>query len=341
MTASRTAILHLGTYKTGSSSIQNLLHGNRARLAAAGILYPKAGLIPDDEIGHRHRNLILRFMRGDTNSYVMAALRRELAAAAQDTVILSNESWSHPRHLPMLGGFAAELADLGLTRIRGVVFLRRLIDYKVSHYREFTWNQGNRLPFGAYILGTPGMFDYLFLIRAFRAVFGPDLAVLDYARIGDSADAFLGAAGFADLRAGLEPVARANILPIGALEIEAVRQANAAGLKPGRARAFLAYLKAGQPELFAGDWTERTAPLRPFMGAQYRRELAGLLGWPAADVEALLEDRPTLGRPVTEAAEPIRASLRLWQETAGGADSPGRGPENGARDDPDESPDAA
>lgn len=41
MTDGRTAILHLGTYKTGSSAIQNFLYANRALLAERGLLYPR------------------------------------------------------------------------------------------------------------------------------------------------------------------------------------------------------------------------------------------------------------------------------------------------------------
>lgn len=309
MTASRTAILHLGTYKTGSSSIQNLLYANRDRLAAQDVLYPEAGLIKSEVIGYRHRNLVIRYMKGALTTYVTEPLRRELDENRQGRVIISNESWSSPRHLPMLGGFAADLQDMGFDRVAGIGFLRRLVDYRVSHYREFTYNQGNAIPFGSYVLGTPGVFDYLFLARNFRAIFGADLHLLRYGAAGDSVAAFFAAAGIPDLLPGLTPIAKANVKPVGALGIEVIRQANKAGMKEPAARAFLARFEAAHPDLFREEWTEREGPETFCYGRRYRQDLAATLGWHADEVDALLEDRSVSGRPVREAAAQIAAAL--------------------------------
>ncbi len=51
-------IFHLGTFKTGSSSIQNTLWANRKLLRKQGILYPKTGLKKSEaETGIRHSPL--------------------------------------------------------------------------------------------------------------------------------------------------------------------------------------------------------------------------------------------------------------------------------------------
>lgn len=235
MTDGRTAILHLGTYKTGSSAIQNFLYANRALLAERGLLYPQTGLIKSDEIGYRHRRLVEAVLKGEAGSYVPRPLRDELQQSPQPKVLFSAKSWSNPRQIPILGGFATELGDIGIARVEGVVFLRRLIDYKISHYREFTTRHGNRKPFHDYVRQAPGMFDYLFLIRNFRAIFGARLRVLDYARTDNSITALFDGLGWSGLLAGLETDTRANLRPLGALEVEIIRQASLAGLpRPAR-----------------------------------------------------------------------------------------------------------
>jgi hypothetical protein len=42
----RVCFLHIGVYKTGSSSIQWALYSQRAALAERGYLYPASGVVP-------------------------------------------------------------------------------------------------------------------------------------------------------------------------------------------------------------------------------------------------------------------------------------------------------
>lgn len=309
MILGRTAILHLGTFKTGSSSLQNLLYANSDPLAELDVLYPAAGLIRDEVIGNRHRDLISRYMKGELKTYMTETLSHELRTTTQSRVIISNESWSSPRHLPMLGGFVGDLCDMGFGRVCGIGFLRRLIDYRVSHFREFTYNWGNRAPFDAYSLGTPGMFDFLFLTRNYRTIFATDLQLLRYDAASDTVTAFFAAAGLSDLLPGLVPVAKANVRPVGALGIEVIRQANKAGLNKADGRAVLARFEANNPALFQQEWTERTAPETFCYGRSYRQTLAACLGWQADEVDMLLEDRPISGRPVSEATTQIAQAV--------------------------------
>lgn len=315
MTANRTAILHLGSYKTGSSAIQSLLYRNRAHLADRGLLYPQSGLIRSAVIGQRHRRLADAVLSGKTSSYVTAELRRELQENPQETVVFSAESWSNPRQIPMLGGFVAELADLGFDRVAGVGFLRRLIDYKVSHYREFTYRQGNKTPFHSYVLQPPGMFDYLYLLRNWRAIFGTHLHVLNYAQTENSITDFFGAAGLSPLLEGLDPEERVNIRPVGALGVEVMRQANLHGLPHRKGLDLIDHVESRHPDLFDQEWTERENPEGFVYGAGYRRELAAMLDWPAEEVEQLLEDRPLTGRPVAEALAQIVPTIGEWLAT--------------------------
>jgi hypothetical protein len=91
----RRAIIHIGTPRTGTSSLQMLLHTRRADLARVGILYPD--LTPASaatpHVSHQHLGETLdgrrpRRERGE----LLARLDRALAASRDDVAILSYES---------------------------------------------------------------------------------------------------------------------------------------------------------------------------------------------------------------------------------------------------------
>lgn len=309
---SKTLILHLGSYKTGSSSIQNLLFSNIDKLAEYGILYPQSGLDRSDVIGSRHRNLITPVVQGNTSSYVTHDLRKELETAERQTVIISSEAWSNPRFQAMLGGFAAELADLGFDEIIGVVFLRNLTDYKVSFYRQQTYRGKNKVPFHGFMLQTPGIYDYLFLIRSLRSIFGSRLHIIDYSHIDDSIEAFFGAIGLSSLLPELYPVERSNVRSVGALDVEIKRQANRAGLPQKKAINFIRHVETRHPDMFRQHWTERKKSEDFVYGSRYRKDLADITGWSAEAVDRVLEDRPLNGRRVSEADTLIAEELKLW-----------------------------
>lgn len=312
MPQTRTAILHLGTYKTGSSSVQNLLYLNRKQLAEKDVLYPEAGIVKDEDVGYRHRQLIIPVMKGGASSYVVAPLRKELKKSSAANVIMSNESWSSPLHLPMLGGFVAELADMGFDKVSGVMFLRRLIDYKISHYREFTFRRGNQLPFNTYLRRPPGMFDYLFLARNLRSIFGQQLQVLNYALVRDSVTSFFEAIEMSHHLAWLKPAGKANTKSVKALGIEVLRHANKAKLSDQDRFDFLTDFENRHADLFRQSWTERTEPDMPVYGPAYHKELASALHWPEDQVGILLGDRPIEGRHVGEAEDLIIQALEDW-----------------------------
>ncbi|MCP1167001.1 hypothetical protein NHG85_00415 [Limimaricola sp. ASW11-118] len=319
MAEKRTAILHLGTYKTGSSSLQNTLYANRDALFRAGVLYPEAGLVKNPEVGHRHRRLLARFMRDEAAPYAMRSLRRELKETPHSKVVISSEAWSHPRYLPMLGGFTTELADIGFDRIAGIAFLRRLSDYKVSYYRQFTMRRGNAVPYPKYVhlQGQMGVFDYLHIARNFHAIFGEALTVLNYAQTGDTTSRFMQAAGLQGILPATQNESRANVKSDGALGAEVLRRTNKHGIEPAQGRVFLAYFRERHPDLFVQNWTERVAPEQKRYGRGYRSALAQVLGWPRDEVQALLEDRPVEGRPVAEASKIIETALKDWRASQG------------------------
>ena len=111
-------IVHLGTYKTGTSSIQRTLAGGRAALAAASVLYPATG-VPDwgPLVAPGHHALAIELAQAGTApepfAATMAALAEEVRASGCDTVLLSAEDFSSvPVPRLLAGRVSARRVDL-------------------------------------------------------------------------------------------------------------------------------------------------------------------------------------------------------------------------------------
>lgn len=131
------AIIHGGMYRTGTTSLQAALSGNRPLLQSAGILYPgtpPSASFPDTQ----HSHLFSKALRRDTaecETY-LAGICASAAAANCDTVLLSSELGTSFPELP------DSFADfIGLLRrhfdaIRFHFVLREPLGYATSLYRE-------------------------------------------------------------------------------------------------------------------------------------------------------------------------------------------------------------
>lgn len=300
-------ILHLGTYKTGTSSIQNDLQSNRAALLSRGVLYPQTGLTKNSELGYRHTPLVHKFTsRGEAE--LPAALFREIRETGCETVILSSEAWSAPRSFSHLNHCMARFRDEGIEEVSAVLFLRNIADYRVSLYREFTCNQRSKRTYEGYVKHGHGIFDYLLLVRFYRTLFGDRLIVRMFGR-DDSLKTFRDALG-ADIFDGIPVTAdRANTKSVDALDVEIIRCLNVADRPqadiPEQREQIREKLGMTDPA-----YTERHAADHPVYPKSYMTELAELSGLSADDVSALLADKPITGRPVTEATPAIEALIR-------------------------------
>ena len=183
----RSLILHIGTMKTGSTTIQFLLRHNRAALLERGLCYPvSAGT-------HNHQMLAIMFssLKGLHESYddriwggrdpatvlseIRSAFRAEIAAlpAHVTRVIVSSERFSQlvreAADLQALRDMLAELFD----DIQILIYLRRQDGHFASNYSQ-TLRKG--------IVRRPSMqrwnedsgtaYDYLKLLEPWAAVFG-------------------------------------------------------------------------------------------------------------------------------------------------------------------------
>lgn len=182
-------VLHIGSGKTGSTSVQQFLRRNRRRLADAGVLYPRTpgerrhirlGLFvrPDDDLG---KEVGWRRQGYDSpaefrRDFEMDLLR-EIAGSGLQRVLLSDESLygASDGALERLRSFTDRVAD----GIRVVVYLRRQDDHLVSRYQEVVKvGETRRLAERVEQMDLSRTYDYYARLRAWRRVVEPTAIVV-------------------------------------------------------------------------------------------------------------------------------------------------------------------
>jgi hypothetical protein len=177
--------LHIGTEKTGTSSIQDFLATNRERLLRHKYLYPKSpGVVnhlgltcyaQDDDKFDRVRRSRVIFSPDDVIRYrakLLAELDTEIGESRAAAVIFSNEHLSsrlisHAEIRRIKG-----LCDKYAVKTRVIVYIRDQVGFLTSRYIEGVKGGGIRpltLPIRA---GLIRLMDYEKLLAPWREVFG-------------------------------------------------------------------------------------------------------------------------------------------------------------------------
>lgn len=220
-------VVHIGTDKTGTTSIQGFLRHNRRELAARGCLVPRSPgttrhirvgmfIMPDDDLVASQD-----WFRGDYGDLPVDEFRqqfrrrifREMREAEPTRMVLTDEALfpAPPVRLKRLRRFADRIARS--TRV--VVYLRRQDDHLISLYQQHVkrgqtqrlgaWAQQDRAPF----------YDYHRRLSAWRDHLGPDaLVARPFERSGfvggDLVDDFIAAADLGQVATGLEKIGTRN-----------------------------------------------------------------------------------------------------------------------------------
>ena len=293
--------LHIGTGKTGTTSLQAFLRQNRPRLADAGWLYPRsigrhstfgAWIRPDDEL-----NKAFRAGRPGTRGFgtveeLYRKVPRRLLAEVRHTdlprVLMSDEGlWqSSEGSMERLRQFA----DAHTSGVRLVCYLRRQDDHLVSRYQQRVKHGETRtLPQRMAEIDLAKTYDYHARLLSWQRLLEPTVIVVrrferDALKGGSLYEDFLDAAGIPLRAADLDHGPRRNE-SLDAASVEFLRLVNllrvedqaAAALLPTNRRLFtrLAELSEGpvltlQAHLldeFMARWeTGNRAVARTFLG---------------------------------------------------------------------------
>lgn len=168
-------VFHIGTHKTGTTTVQYSLHQALARgqLAELGLYYPQAGRIGRNG----HHNLVYEVAsqtRFRENLGGWEALLQELQGRSEDRVVLSSESLSGYRNSPDLPEKCHALAQALGRRARVVAYLRPQSAYLESIYAQNAATGYTSLRFERYLLESIAQraADYGAVLKNWEARFG-------------------------------------------------------------------------------------------------------------------------------------------------------------------------
>lgn len=178
-----TLILHPGSPKTATSTLQQILRGNRHRLAAEGI-----GLIlPEDLRGTPFLGRFLSAYRGadipDVDQHCAAFFKPFFAR--HDYIICSEETFCHdfmPSHKFAQGGIdradisADLLSRTGAAHTRVVLSIRPQVDFLISTYTHFVHRHRETNDFATWLIKQVDLPHLLWdpAVQAFRNRFGAE-----------------------------------------------------------------------------------------------------------------------------------------------------------------------
>ncbi|HLY04666.1 MAG TPA: hypothetical protein VKR31_02860 [Rhizomicrobium sp.] len=215
--------MHIGTEKTGSTSVQTFFAQNRAALLAHGWLYPETpGLLAhhsllayglDDGRNDNARRIAGVGKRISLDAFrrqVIRSLDAEIAASGASTLVLSNERLATRLRLPAGVARLKALCDRLARTTKVIVYLRNQADFFASRHTNVIWEGGTR------DLDFPGplpIADYALLLDRWSDVFGKQNLVVRRFEPGDFPAGDL-IADFAQVTGldtrGLQMPARAN-----------------------------------------------------------------------------------------------------------------------------------
>jgi hypothetical protein len=138
----REMYIHIGTHKTGTTSIQNFLGANREALKNGELYVPLSGTLGPASGHHNIAWELRNDERFRSNFGTVSDLIAELRGVDCDKAVLSSEDFEYLSRYPeRLKFFDDKLRELGYER-NYIVFLRNKGDYLFSLFCELQKHQG-------------------------------------------------------------------------------------------------------------------------------------------------------------------------------------------------------
>ena len=180
--------LHIGTEKTGSTSIQTFLAQNRAALLSRGWIYPQSAgalkhssliafSLDDDRIDSTRLRLGIgkRIALEGFRRELLNSLKTDLAASGAATAVFSSELLSTRLRRPSEIGRLKALCDALAGHTRVIVYIRNQADFLVSRYTNVIWEGGTaEFDFRARI----AIADYELLLDRWTNIFGKENVIV-------------------------------------------------------------------------------------------------------------------------------------------------------------------
>lgn len=165
-------LLHIGTPKTGTTSLQRLLNAIEAPLRERGILYPQAARDAELHLAHHRLVWSITGRFGYSGDAGWRDLQAELDDVRPKLAIVSCEDFAL-----FDDGQVARVADyLRGRQVEVVVYLRNQLDFLVSQYKQAvkSHNWKYRHSFRRYVTEHLGDCDYAALLDRWSNAFGAE-----------------------------------------------------------------------------------------------------------------------------------------------------------------------
>lgn len=172
----KTVYLHIGTPKTGTTSLQKVLGANRDAMLAHGYYFPKTGILSSTQGHHmlawaiQGGNRKVEVLRGEKLELdnVWSKLLAEIESVDAENIILSTEYFTH-----LIDHSQIELVRKNLLnyKVKIVLCLRRQDQYMLSSYAEAV-KAGYGKSFSKFFEEKRHYCDYLACIKRWEDIFG-------------------------------------------------------------------------------------------------------------------------------------------------------------------------
>lgn len=161
-------ILHIGNYKTGSSSIQSAIVNNRPKLMSEGFYVPKAGLA--EGAHHDWARSWLKRPMAPKPEPLFERIRKELSRIRSDRILVSSE-------VLFSGEFAGDLVKaLPGYKFRAICYLRRQDHFYSAFYHQLIKHPHFResKPAEVELLRNYSCVEYLASLKRWAAAIGEE-----------------------------------------------------------------------------------------------------------------------------------------------------------------------
>ena len=190
--------LHIGYYKTGTSSIQHYCDSHKKKLLSHGILYPATGLLAPngthgllslkrlEEIGEDapqwFRIKIGKIKHVDTAESIWKRAVREIDASPADRIVISSEAFVKYAANDKTKALIREVCEyLASYDVRIICYIRRQDDYLESWYNQIV-KAGHPVPYGCSLKTLEGLGpmqqNFLKTLDAWEEVFGRERMIV-------------------------------------------------------------------------------------------------------------------------------------------------------------------
>ncbi|NQZ04540.1 hypothetical protein [Idiomarina sp.] len=222
--------LHLGAFKTGTSSLQSALFNNRSELLEYGILYPKTGISGKaTSIGHRHSKFAYGTNQSESYRELLNQLDTEIMGHSVNHCIMSSEAFSLPAKIPSLNLLVSHLNNHYDGTVFGIIYLRNVCRYTIALYREWVRRWGETRRYNEFVSHRAWAFDFVSLLEKMSNIFDSKLEVASYQEVDDIVDDFCERVNISNIMT--RSISKKN-KTLNALDIEVIRQLNSHQVSP-------------------------------------------------------------------------------------------------------------